>query len=79
MFEEFALEDLFRRQCILKEYLQEKMYEEDWHGVSDAANDLRVLGERIKCREEDMDRKATLAKKMHEALKEEDDSKEEEE
>lgn len=47
---EFALEDLFRKQLILKDYLQEKVYDEDWHAVSDVANDLRVLEERIKNR-----------------------------
>lgn len=31
------------RHRILKEYLLSKAQEQDWHGVSDAANDLRVL------------------------------------
>lgn len=32
----------FRRKTLL-EYMRVKMDEGDWHGVSDAANDLRVL------------------------------------
>lgn len=31
------------RHRILREYLYAKYREGDWHGVSDAANDLRVL------------------------------------
>lgn len=31
------------RHAKLTEYLQMKVEEKDWHGVSDAANDLRVL------------------------------------
>lgn len=30
------------RKAALVEYLKAKIAEEDWHGVSDAANDLRV-------------------------------------
>lgn len=33
---------------ILIEYLLAKVKEQDWHAVSDAANDLRVIEERIK-------------------------------
>jgi hypothetical protein len=32
-----------KRRAILIEYLHAKVYEGDWHGVSDAANDLREL------------------------------------
>jgi len=38
-----SLEDLKNRQKVLINYLVEKVKECDWHGVSDAANDLRVL------------------------------------
>jgi hypothetical protein len=31
------------RHAKLVEYLKMKVEEADWHGVSDAANDLRVL------------------------------------
>lgn len=31
----------------LVEYLKLKVEQKDWHGVSDAANDLRVLEERL--------------------------------
>lgn len=31
------------RRATLIEYLQVKVTQADWHGVSDAANDLRVL------------------------------------
>ena len=31
----------------LIEYLKAKLVQEDWHGVSDAANDLRVLDMQI--------------------------------
>ena len=31
------------RHAILVKYLLSKAQERDWHGVSDAANDLRVL------------------------------------
>jgi hypothetical protein len=34
---------------VLVEYLKHKVEMQDWHGVSDAANDLRVLEERIQC------------------------------
>lgn len=34
----------YRQQhAILMDYLQTKVENHDWHGVSDAANDLRVL------------------------------------
>jgi hypothetical protein len=33
----------------LVEYLKAKVAVADWHGVSDAANDLRVLEERMQC------------------------------
>jgi hypothetical protein len=35
--------DYLRKRDILIKYLREKTTESDWHGVSDAANDLRVL------------------------------------
>lgn len=31
------------RHRSLIEYLKAKVHERDWHGVSDAANDLRVI------------------------------------
>lgn len=36
-----------QRKKALVEYLKSKIAEEDWHGVSDAANDLRVLEAKI--------------------------------
>jgi hypothetical protein len=33
---------------VLKEYLLHKAEECDWHGISDAANDLRVLEAELK-------------------------------
>jgi hypothetical protein len=41
---EFAEQELFRmhRQTLIK-YLELMVSRSDWHGVSDAANDLRVL------------------------------------
>jgi hypothetical protein len=43
-----------RRHEVLKEYLLEKVKEADWHGVSDAANDLRVLEAKIeRCEKEE--------------------------
>jgi predicted cupin superfamily sugar epimerase len=35
--------DYLRKRDTLIKYLREKTDESDWHGVSDAANDLRVL------------------------------------
>jgi len=35
--------DFANRRAVLIAYLQDKVREGDWHGVSDAANDLRVL------------------------------------
>jgi hypothetical protein len=35
--------DYLRKRDTLIKYLREKTTESDWHGVSDAANDLRVL------------------------------------
>lgn len=35
--------DYEQKKKIYIEYLLLKVQEEDWHGVSDAANDLRVL------------------------------------
>lgn len=35
------------RRKILIDYLKMKTEEQDWHGVSDAANDLRVLDKEI--------------------------------
>jgi hypothetical protein len=41
---EFVEAELFRtNRAILIQYLQVMMDRSDWHGVSDAANDLRVL------------------------------------
>lgn len=36
------------RRVTLIDYLLDKVYESDWHGVSDAANDLRVLEAEMK-------------------------------
>lgn len=38
---------LDQRREVLIAYLQAKVFECDWHGVSDAANDLRVLEAQI--------------------------------
>ena len=40
-------EDLNTRKEVLIKYLNEKVKEQDWHAVSDAANDLRVLEARM--------------------------------
>lgn len=37
------MRDLFKRRATLIAYLLMKVEEEDWHGASDAANDLREL------------------------------------
>lgn len=37
------------RITILKQYLLAKFDESDWHGCSDAANDIRVLECELKC------------------------------
>jgi len=34
---------LKERKRVMVEYLKLKLHEEDWHGVCDAANDLREL------------------------------------
>lgn len=36
----------------LEEYLNMKVSQKDWHGVSDAANDIRVLEMKIQMLEE---------------------------
>lgn len=38
------------RKIIMTSYLQLKIFEEDWHGVADAAMDLRNLETEIKSR-----------------------------
>lgn len=43
MSEELTLEELQYRINVLISYLEMKVKEKDWHGVSDAANDIRVL------------------------------------
>jgi hypothetical protein len=43
MGEKLTLEEVqYRINCLIT-YLEVKLKERDWHGVSDAANDLRVL------------------------------------
>lgn len=44
------------QHTILVEYLMAKVAVQDWHGVSDAANDLRVLEEQIACNKRWSDR-----------------------
>lgn len=44
-----------RRHTALVAYLQVKLEESDWHGVSDAANDLRVLEAQMRLTESDGD------------------------
>lgn len=41
--DEIRRTDLRRNHQVLIDYLLMKAEEHDWHGVSDAANDLRVL------------------------------------
>lgn len=41
--------NLEERRERLVAYLELKVLERDWHGVSDAANDLRVLEAQIAC------------------------------
>ena len=38
-----ALHTILEARILMIEYLNLKVQEEDWHGVSDAANDLREL------------------------------------
>lgn len=47
--ENFKVVELRRRRCVLIAYLRLKTDEQDWHGVSDAANDIRVLEAQIVC------------------------------
>lgn len=44
---EVELINLEHRIEVLKKYLLEKIYEQDWHAVSDAANDIRVLDSKL--------------------------------
>lgn len=37
------LVDLHNKRILMKNYLQLKVDEEDWHGVQDAASDLRDI------------------------------------
>lgn len=50
-------DNLLKARKILIEYMKVKMELEDWHGVSDAANDLRELdasiGYLIECEKEE--------------------------
>lgn len=48
MSEEIMNELIFRKG-IMKDYLFLKIKEEDWHGVCDAANDLREIEVMICC------------------------------
>jgi hypothetical protein len=43
---------LKRHKEVLKEYLLVKVEQEDWHGVSDAANDIREIEVQIKLLQE---------------------------
>lgn len=45
---DFRIIELSRRRKILKDYLQEKVDEEDFHGVQDVASDLRDLDSELK-------------------------------
>lgn len=42
------LESLQYRRHVMQQYLQMKVNEEDWHGVQDAASDLRDIDSEIK-------------------------------
>lgn len=48
--------NLLARRVVLIEYLKMKVDERDWHGVSDAANDLRELEVEIRHEKEARDR-----------------------
>jgi hypothetical protein len=41
--------DLERQRTVLIAYLRSKIEAGDWHAVSDAANDLRVLEAQMAC------------------------------
>lgn len=41
------LEDLANRRATMISYLKLKLHEEDWHGVQDAASDLRDIDTEI--------------------------------
>lgn len=42
------LDQLNDRKIVMVAYLEQKMDEEDWHGVQDAASDLRDIESEIK-------------------------------
>lgn len=44
-----SIDNLKERHAILVKYLWAKVQEGDWHAVSDAANDLRVLEAKMEC------------------------------
>ena len=43
MTETLNIETLLQRRELYRNYLKMKVREQDWHGVADAANDLREL------------------------------------
>lgn len=47
------MEKLLIRKQLMIEYLRLKLEEQDWHGVCDAANDLRELEVEIKCHKDE--------------------------
>jgi hypothetical protein len=44
-----TIEVLTEKRKVMREYLLVKMNEEDWHGVMDAAADLREIDVYLKC------------------------------
>lgn len=42
------IEDLYRHRVTYIKYALERIEDEDWHGLSDAANDLRELDVEIR-------------------------------
>lgn len=61
---------LTERHAVYVAYLKMKVEEEDWHGVSDAANDLRELEAEIGCQLQPQERTQSLSQKdIWEAVK----------
>lgn len=54
------------RRLTLIEYLHVKVAQADWHGVSDAANDLRVIeAEHLAQSQRDLGKYAQIIESMH--------------
>lgn len=52
MITQIRITDVLSAIKTLEEYLNMKVSQKDWHGVSDAANDIRVLEMKLEMLEE---------------------------